>query len=326
MKMFKRICALVLAATLMLALVSCGEQTEKDVYTVGISQIVAHSALDAATEGFQQALKDILGEDKVVFNVQNAANSPDTCATIANTFVNQKVDLIMANGTPALQAAANATMDIPVLGTSITAYTVALGLDEETFTGVVGGNISGASDLAPLDQQAQMIIDLVPSAKIVGLLYCSAEPNSTYQVAQVKKYLEAKNLTVKEYAFAGSEDVVTITQKAATECDALYVPTDNTAASCAQTIYGAMTEKKPLIAGEAGICSGCGIATLSISYYDLGYLTGEMAAKILKGEADISEMEIGYVDTFTKKYNKSICDDLGIDTAELEKQGYVAIQ
>lgn len=326
MKLFKKLLALAMAATLVFALASCGETTEKDVYTVGISQIVAHPALDAATEGFKQALIDILGEDKVEFKVQNAANSPDTCVTIANTFVTQNVDLIMANGTPALQAAANATMDIPVLGTSITAYTVALGLDESTFNGVVGGNISGASDLAPLDQQADMIVDLLPEAKTVGLLYCSAEPNSTYQVAQVKAHLEAKNITCKEYAFAGSEDVVTVTQKAAAECDALYIPTDNTAASCAQTIYGAMTEKKPIIAGEEGICSGCGIATLSISYYDLGYLTGEMAAKILTGEADVSEMEIGYVDKFTKKYNKAICEELGINTAELELKGYVAIQ
>lgn len=312
------VCVLALLCSMMLTLGSCS--TEKDKYVVGISQLVTHDALDSATEGFKQALIDKLGEDKVEFNFQNAANQNDVCITIANSFVSSKVDLIMANGTAALQAAANATVDIPILGTSITEYGVALNIDN--FSGTVGGNISGTSDLAPLDEQAQMVIDLVPEAKKVGLLYCSSEPNSAYQVAEVRKYLESKNIECVDYKFSDSNDVTLITTQAVNECDAIYIPTDNTAASCAETINGvALPAKKPIIAGEAGICSGCGIATLSISYYNLGYKTGEMAAKILTGEADISEMPIEYDTNPVKKYNKAICDELGITIPE----GYEAL-
>ena len=293
-------------------------------YTVGVIQLVTHPALDAATEGFVQAVKDKLGEENVTFDIQNAANSTDTCATIANALVTKKVDLIMANATPALQAAYNATLDIPILGTSVTEYGVALGINN--FSGTVGGNVSGTSDLANLDSQAQMILDLVPEAKTVGMLYCSSEANSDYQVQKVSEYLAAKGITCKNYEFSDSNDVTAVTQLAASECDAIYVPTDNTAAACAPTIYGAMGDnKKPIIAGESGICSGCGIATLSISYYDLGYKTGEMAARILKGEADIETMAIAYAPQETKKYNPTICADLGIDTAALEAAGYVPL-
>jgi putative ABC transport system substrate-binding protein len=172
-----------------------------------------------------------------------------------------------------------------------------------------------------------MIIDIVPTAKTVGIIYCSAEANSAYQVKVVKEYLEAKSITVKTYAFADSNEISTIAQKAASECDALYVPTDNQAATAATTIYGAMANNlKPLIAGEEATCKGCGVATLTISYYDLGYATGKMAAKILKGEEKIENMKIEYAATFTKKYNATICAELGIDTAALEAAGYVAIQ
>ena len=171
-----------------------------------------------------------------------------------------------------------------------------------------------------------MILDLFPETKKVGMLYCSSEANSDYQVKKVTEYLTAKNITCTNYEFSDSNDVTAVTQKAASECDVIYIPTDNTAASCAETIYGAMGEnKKPIIAGEAGICSGCGVATLSISYYDLGYKTGEMAAAILKGDEDISKLAIAYAPQETKKYNKAICEDLGIDTKALEDKGFVAL-
>ena len=173
-----------------------------------------------------------------------------------------------------------------------------------------------------------MILDLVPNAQTVGLLYCSGEANSDYQVKVVKAYLESKNITCKEYAFSDSNDVSSVTASAAAACDAIYIPTDNTAASCAETIYGAMgNNKKPIIAGESGICGGCGIATLSIDYYDLGYTTGEMAVQILKDGADISTMAIQYTPTekLSKKYNKTICEDLGINPADMEAMGYVAL-
>ncbi len=322
----KKVLALVMAAILLVSCVSLTSCGNKAKYTVGICQLVQHTALDAATQGFKDALVAILG-DEVAFDEQNAANSTDTCATIVSTFVTKKVDLIMANATPALQAARNATTEIPILGTSITEYGVALEI--ENFTGTVGGNISGTSDLAPLDEQAQMVVDLVPDAKTVGLLYCSAEPNSAYQVKEVAKFLEEKGLTCKEYKFSDSNDVQMIAANAADECDAIYVPTDNTAAANSEAIWGAVADKKtPIIAGESGICKGCGIATLSIDYYDLGYKTGEMAAKILKGEADVSTMAIAYTpeDKLTKLYNKEICDELGIDTAALEAKGYKALE
>ena len=290
-----------------------------DSYTVGICQLVQHAALDAATQGFEDALTAEFG-DNVKFDFQNAQGDSATCATITNGFVSAGVDLIMANATPALQAAQSATNEIPVLGTSVTEYGVALGLSD--FSGTVGGNISGTSDLAPLDQQADMIVEWMPEAKKVGLLYCSAEANSQYQVDEVQKYLEAKGVTATQYAFSDSNDLSSVCQKAADENDALYVPTDNTVAANTGIVDGiCRPAKKPVFAGEEGICAGCGVATLSISYYDLGYTTGEMAVKILKGEADISTMPIEYTDV-TKKYNKAVCDDLGLTAPE----GYEAIE
>ena len=290
-----------------------------DSYTVGICQLVQHAALDAATQGFEDALTAEFGEN-VKFDFQNAQGDSATCATIANGFVSAGVDLIMANATPALQAAQSATNEIPVLGTSVTEYGVALGLSD--FSGTVGGNISGTSDLAPLDQQADMSVEWMPEAKKVGLLYCSAEANSQYQVDEVQKYLEAKGVTATQYAFSDSNDLSSVCQKAADENDALYVPTDNTVAANTGIVDGiCRPAKKPVFAGEEGICAGCGVATLSISYYDLGYTTGEMAVKILKGEADISTMPIEYTDV-TKKYNKAVCDDLGLTAPE----GYEAIE
>ena len=290
-----------------------------DSYTVGICQLVQHAALDAATQGFEDALTAEFGEN-VKFDFQNAQGDSATCATIANGFVSAGVDLIMANATPALQAAQSATNEIPVLGTSVTEYGVALGLSD--FSGTVGGNISGTSDLAPLDQQADMIVEWMPEAKKVGLLYCSAEANSQYQVDEVQKYLEAKGVTATQYAFSDSNDLSSVCQKAADENDALYVPTDNTVAANTGIVDGiCRPAKKPVFAGEEGICAGCGVATLSISYYDLGYTTGEMAVKILKGEADISTMPIEYTDV-TKKYNKAVCDDLGLTSPE----GYEEIE
>ncbi|MBE6597340.1 MAG: ABC transporter substrate-binding protein [Ruminococcaceae bacterium] len=324
MKARKILSILLIALLVCLPLFTSCNQKAK--YTVGICQLVQHPALDSATKGFKDALTAALGED-VAFDEQNAAGSSDTCSTIVSTFVTKKVDLIMANATGALQAAQNATTEIPILGTSITEYGVALGIDN--FSGTVGGNISGTSDLAPLDKQAQMILDLVPTAKTVGLLYCSSEPNSAYQVKVVKEYLEGKSITCKDFKFSDANDVQLIAQNAATECDAIYIPTDNTAADNAEAIWGAVSAKKtPIIAGESGICSGCGIATLSIDYYDLGYKTGEMAAKILKGEADIATMPIEYTpeEKLTKLYNKEICEAVGIDTAKLESDGYTAIQ
>ena len=288
-------------------------------YVVGISQLVTHPALDAATEGFQDALNKWL-PGQVTFDYQNAANDPATCATIANSFVSKNVDLIMANATPALQAAATATADIPILGTSVTEYGVAFGITD--FSGTVGGNISGTSDLAPLDQQAAMIKEWCPDAKNVGLIYCSNEANSQYQVDTVQAELESLGYTCTQYPFSDSNDIAAVVQTAADNSDLLYVPTDNTAASNTPIIDNICHGSIPVFAGEEGLAAGCGVATLSISYYDIGYKTGEMAAKILTGEADISTMPIAYAPEFVKKYNPPMCEALGLTPPE----GYVAIE
>ena len=288
-------------------------------YVVGICQLVQHDALDAATNGFMDALEEAL-PGQVTFDLKNASNDIPTCGTIVTGFVASNVDLILANATPALQAASTATQTIPILGTAVTEYGVAL--DIKDFSGTVGGNISGTSDLAPLDQQADMLLELLPDAKNVGILYCSAEANSVYQADVVKAALEAKGVNVTVYTFADSNDVATVTQTACSENDALYIPTDNTAASCTEAISNvADPAGVPIVTGEEGICKGCGIATLSISYYDLGVTTGKMAVKILTGEADISEMPIEYYQNPVKKYMASRCEALGIEIPE----GYEAI-
>ena len=291
---------------------------EGKTYTVGVCQLVQHEALDAATQGFVDALTEELG-DAVTIDVQNASGDSVNCGTIVNGFVSRGVDLIMANATPALTAAVSATADIPILGTSITAYGVALDLDD--FNGTVGGNVSGTSDLADLQKQAQMILDWFPETKNVGLLFCSAEPNSRYQIDEVRKALEAQGVTCEEFAFTDSNDVSSVTQKAADFSDVVYIPTDNTAASNTEAIANVLIPAGvPAICGEEGLCRGCGVATLSISYYDLGVTTGKMAAKILKGEADISTMPVEYTDA-TPKYNASVCEQLGITPLD----GYEAI-
>ena len=286
-----------------------------ETYTVGICQLVQHDALDAATQGFMDAITDALGEDAVTFDLQNAQGDSNTCSTIINSFVSNDVDLILANATAALQAAQAGTNEIPILGTSVTEYGVALGIDD--FGGTVGGNISGTSDLAPLDEQAAMLNELFPDAKNVGLLYCSAEANSQYQVDTVKAALEELGYTCEYYAFSDSNDLATIATNAAGACDVIYIPTDNTAASNTEIINNiCQPAGVPIIAGEEGICSGCGVATLSISYYDLGVATGDMAVRILTGEEDISQMPIEYAPQITKKYNPTICEALGIQVPE----------
>ena len=315
----KKVIALILTLAMLLSFAACGTpKTSDKTFTIGICQLVQHPALDAATQGFIDAVTKALG-DKVKFLNQNASGEPANCATIVNGFVSQKVDLIMANATPALTAAASATKDIPILGTSITEYGTAL--DLKNYSGTVGGNISGTSDLADLAAQAAMIKEWFPNAKKVGILFCSAEANSRYQVDVITKHLKDAGITVTEFAFTDSNDVGSVTQKAASQSDAIYIPTDNMAASNTEAIANIVIPAKvPVIAGEENLCQGCGVCTLSISYYDLGVTTGEMAVKILTGGADISKMAVEYAPT-TKKFNADICKQLGITPVS----GYTAI-
>ena len=317
--MKKQIIAVALSAVMAGSIVGMNVSAE-ETYNVGICQLVQHVALDAATQGFKDALTDELG-DAVTFDEQNAQGDSNTCSTIVNSFVSNDVDLILANATPALQAAQAATDTIPILGTSVTEYGVALGIDG--FDGTVGTNISGTSDLAPLDEQAAMLNELFPDAKNVGLLYCSAEANSQYQVDTVQAALEELGYTCKQYAFSDSNDLSAVCTTAADESDVMYVPTDNTAASNTEIISNiCVPAGVPIIAGEEGICAGCGVATLSISYYDLGVATGKMAVKILTGESKVEEMPIEYAPEFTKKYNATLCEELGVTIPD----DYVAIE
>ena len=332
MKM-KKVMALIMAIMMTGSLTACGslaqqeaEETtanasvQEQVYQVGICQLVQHEALDAATLGFTEALKEVLG-DQVVIEEQNASNDQATCATIINQFVASDVDLIMANATPALQAAIAATDTIPIVATSITDYATALEISD--WTGTTGMNVTGTADLAPLEEQAAMILELVPEAKKVAILYCSAEPNSKYQSDIVTGELQKLGIEVEEFTFADSNDVMLVTEAAAAAADVIYVPTDNTVASNTEIINSVAEDAGvPIIAGEEGICKGCGIATLSIDYYSIGYRAGEMAADILANGADPATMEIDFAKELTKKAMASRCEALGIAVPE----GYELIE
>lgn len=317
----KKLIAVLLSLVLVLSMLPACNNSGDGKYVIGICQLMEHDALSAATQGFKDAVVEALGEGNVEFKTEIAAGDSTLCSSIVLDFVSEEVDLILANATPALQAAAAATKDIPILGTSITEYGVALGIDN--FDGTVGGNVSGTSDLAPLDQQAAMVKEWFPEAETVGLLYCAAEPNSKYQVDTVQGYLETLGYSCKQYSFSSTSDMEAVTRDAASNSDVIYVPTDNTVAEGTGIISGiCLPMGVPVIAGEQGICSGCGVATLSISYYDLGVATGKMAAKILKGEADISEMPVEYAADFQSLYNAEICAELDLKVPE----GYTAIK
>lgn len=318
----KKVLSLILVVALgAFALVGCDSNSgnsgnsgsaDGDTYTVGICQFVQHEALDAATQGFKDALTEKLG-DKVTFNEQNASGEASNTTVICSELVSSGVDLILANATPALTAASQATDTIPIIGTSITDYATALGIDADKWTGATGFNVTGTSDLAPLDKQAEMIQELYPNAKTVGILYCSAEANSKFQATEITKYLEKAGLTVKEYTFVDTNDVTAVTQQAVNDNDVIFIPTDNTAASNTEAINNvAEPAGKPIITGEVGICKGCGLATLSISYYDIGHKAGEMAYDILVNGADPATMNIEYATDLTKQYVASRATLLGV--------------
>ena len=332
--MKKKLFAMILAGLMTLSLAACGgsqsdgggdsapaDSGDGQSYVVGVCQLAPHPALDAATQGFIDALKEALG-DQVEIKTQNAGGEVPNCTTIIDGFVAENVDLILANATPALTAAASATSEIPILGTAVTNYGVALDLDT-TEDKVLGGNIAGTSDLAPLDQQAAMLQELFPDAKNVGLLYCSAEANSMFQVETIQGYLEGMGYTCTQYAFTDVNDLSSVAQNAADNSDVIYIPPDNPAANNAEPIANVVIPAKvPVVAGEEGICKGCGCVTLSIDYYELGQITGQQAVEILTGAKSVSETAIGFDTTLEKKYNAANCEALGITVPE----DYVAIE
>ena len=309
MKKLTRITVLVLSALMTLSLTACSSTEDDGVYRVGVCQLIQHAALDDATRGFTDALVAEFG-DKVVVDTQNASGESALCASIVNQFIAEEVDLIMANATPALQAAAAATDVIPIIGTSVTEYGVALQIDN--FAGTVGGNVSGASDLASLEAQAAMVKEWFPNAGTVGLLYCSAEANSQYQVDVMNAELEQLGYTCQYASFSDSNDLAGVVEYCVGHYDLIYVPTDNTVAANTASIDNICRPAGfPVIGGDGGICSGCTVATLCIEYYDLGYAAGQMAAAVLKGEADISELPIAYAEA-ASVYNPDLCSALGL--------------
>lgn len=336
MKLKRIMAAAVAAAALVMTATACQSNTSDDPasgdrssgsndtnsgkqYTVGICQFIEHPALDAATDGFMQALTDKLG-DNVTFDEKNAQGESTNCTTICNNFVASNVDLILANATGALQAASAATGTIPIVGTSITSYAVAMGIDD--WADKTAENITGTSDLAPIDGQEDMLLEMFPDVKQVGILYCSSEANSKYQVKLFEEALEADGIAYKEYSIADTNEIQAACTSAIGECDVLYLPTDNTLANASESVRNLVVPAKiPVIAGEEGICGGCGVATLSISYYDIGYKAGEMAYEILVNGQKAGDMDIAFAPKFEKKYNAEICEELGITPPE----GYVAI-
>lgn len=311
---------LIIVLSMLLILVGCSSSGSVK-YKVGVIQLIQHDALDAATKGFVDTLKAEFG-DEVYIDEQVASGDANVCLTSANNFVADEYDLIMANATAALQAAAHATDEIPVLGTSITEYGTALAIDN--FDGVVGTNVSGTSDLAPLTDQAQIILDLFPEAKTVGIMYCSSEPNSLYQVKVVEEYLKGKGVAVERFSFAESNEIDAVAKAACDVVDVLYIPTDNSCASNGKVIANAANEKHiPIITGEKDTLIKCqGVATLSIDYYALGEVTGEMAIRILKGEEKVSEMAIEYDANPVKMYSPSKAKEFNLEIPS----DYVAVE
>ena len=305
-KLVALIMVLVLSIGSCLMLTACGEKTE---YTVGICQLMKHDSLDQATDGFIDALTEAMeaAGKKVTFDEQ-VAGEPDLCTTVVNTFTSKKVDLIMANATPALLAAANATSTIPVLGTSVTDYA-------DTFAGNIPENVSGTSDAVPFDEQAKMMIETLGLVEgdVVGVLYCTNESNSLIQYEAVKALFEAEGIVVTAYTFSETTELQAICTSMASECKAVYVPSDNTVAQN-DAIVGTVcsAQNVPVYTSYGGaVC----YASLAIDYYQLGVETGKMAAEILLGTKEVSNIEIATL-TPTVTYNEELCQQLGIAVPE----------
>ena len=302
----KKIVALIMAALMLCAaLTGCGGASD-DTYTVGICQLMEHPSLDQATEGFVKALEEAMAAAGKTVNIDTqVAGETNLCATVINTFTAKRVDLIMANATPALLAAANATTTIPVLGTSVTDYA-------DTFAGNIPANVSGTSDAVPFAEQAQMMIDTLKlvAGDQVGVLYCSDESNSKIQYEAVKALFEDKGIVVKAYTFSETTQLQALVTTMASECKAVYVPSDNTVAQNDSVVGTICNDKKvPVYTSYGGeVC----YASLAIDYYELGYATGEMAAAILLEGKTPADFEVKTL-TPTTSYNKDLCAQLGIE-------------
>lgn len=291
-------------------------------YKIGIIQYMDHVALDSAREGFLAALKDngYTEGENLELDYQNAQGDQSNLSTISKSFVSQDMDLVLGIATPAVQSIAGETETIPVVGTAVTDYTSAKLAKSDDAPGY---NVTGTSDMNPIEEQIELLQQLCPDAKTVGVLYTSSEDNSVLQAGLAKQYIEAAGLEYVEMTVTGTNDVQQATQAIVKKCDVIYVPTDNTFASAMPTVYGVVSESKtPVICGEAGMVESGGMATLGINYYDLGYQTGLMAIKILKGEAEPATMPIEKAQKFDYAISKEFVDAIGLEVPD-ELQEYV---
>jgi len=313
----KKIMAMVLIGAMAAMTTGCASEpaapaTEEQA-AIGIIQYVEHSALDAAREGFIAALADngYVDGENITIDVQNAQADQSNLATISDRFVSNNVDLILAIATPATQAIAGKTTEIPILGTAVTDYEVARLVDTNEVPGV---NVSGTTDMNPINEQIDLLIQLVPTAKTVGVLYTSSEDNSVLQAKIAKEAIENAGLKYVEVTVTNSNDVQQATQSIVGQCDAIYIPTDNVFASAMPVVHGVTAESKtPVICGESGMVQNGGLATLGINYYDLGYQTGLMAVKILKGEAEPATMPIESATKFDFAINGTVASEIGLE-------------
>lgn len=325
----KKLLAILLAVILCVVMAGCAKQpaaeptqaptaepAPADLPKVGVIQLVTHVALDAARDGFVQALKDngYVDGETVVLDLQNGQADSSNLATIADQFVANDMDLVLAIGTGAAQTMAGKTESIPILGTAITDYEVAklVKSNEEP-----GYNVSGTSDMNPVSDQIALALEIVPTAEVVGVIYTSSEDNSILQAQMAKEAIEAAGKTYVEVTVTNSNDVQQGMQELCGKCDVIYIPTDNVLASSMPIVYGvAVDAGKVIVPGESGMCMAGGTCTLGIDYYKLGYQTGVMAVEVLKNGADVSTMPIEMATGFDYCFNATMCKELGIEIPE----------
>lgn len=325
----KKLAALLMALILCLSMYGCAktpaaEPTQapteapasQDMPKVGVIQLVTHVALDSARDGFVKALEEngYVNGENIVIDLQNGQADSSNLATIADQFVANEMDLVLAIGTGAAQTMAGKTESIPILGTAITDYEVAklVKSNEEP-----GYNVSGTSDMNPVSDQIAMLLELVPTAEKIGVIYTSSEDNSILQAQMAKEAIEAAGKTYVEVTVTNSNDVQQGMQELCGKCDAIYIPTDNVLASSMPIVYGTAVEaKKVIVTGESGMCMAGGTATLGIDYFKLGYQTGLMAVEVLKNGANVSTMPIQMATGFDYCVNATMVKEMGIEIPE----------
>ena len=327
----KRTLALLMASALMLSLAGCSQtggsssSGEAETLRIGIIQPMEHESLDAAREGFVQALADhgYIDGDTIVLDYQNAQGDSSALLTISQRFVGDDCDLVLAIGTGAAQSIASQTSEIPVLITAVT-DPVDAGLVQSSEA--PGTNVTGTNDMNPIREQLELIPEILPDAQTVGLLYTSSEDNSILQIEEAKAILEEMNLDYVEQTVTGSNDVQQAVQSIVTRCDAIYIPTDNTFASAMPLVGSVVMESgTPVICGATGMVEAGGLITLGLNYYNLGYQTGEMAVQVLEGE-DPASMPVQSQNQYDYVVNEEMLSALGMELPQslLEKMGDAA--